>query len=151
MAPVPPSVAATLSAFHHYCPPFARFDVPARKVSERGRAKRLTRGQAERRVMPGTPDGVAAAELLGQRSAVVRALRAEGEQRPHRVRGTRSPSACPRRSSLSSTMAAAMPAVRSGPDNTGCSPPIQLLLWSENEVRLAQSRRRRRRQVQGAA
>src|SRR4029450_3452441 len=54
---------------------------PARARIEGRRPERLTRAQAETRVMPGAPHGVADDQPLRERSVVVRAMRADGKQR----------------------------------------------------------------------
>ena len=55
------------------------FDTPTGDWIERRRANRLTGAQVETGVMPWATNGVADDETVGQRTAVVRAVRTDGQ------------------------------------------------------------------------
>ena len=57
----------------------APLDLEARHRRERGSLERLASAQTEARVMPRAANGVAVDQTLGERAAVVRARRADGE------------------------------------------------------------------------
>ena len=59
---------------------------PARDRIQRRSAQRLAGAQAETRVMQRTPDGVADDQPFGERAAIVRAVRADGEPLVARAR-----------------------------------------------------------------